>query len=276
MPLGRSALFHLRHNVAKVRNARELSRDTAAARFFMQMRESGIDFDTYVDVLPEHKLIYLNNPKCASSTIRGVLSTVQLGRCPPADLLYKRRCSGLRSPSMVGVRAFHSLAIGEHALRFTFVRNPYARLLSAWADKFKGKPLVPGDPYVDVYLKHRGEVCNALLAGGDAELSFPQFARFACATTHLKIDVHWDSQVSRTTIPGINLDLIGKVELFDRDFGRVFDHLGVAAKYRSVVRLLNKSDHLSWTEYYDGSLAKEVHRAYEVDFDTFGYSQRFF
>lgn len=62
--------------------------------------------------------------------------------------------------------------------------------------------------------------------------------------------------------------------LFDLEFGRVFDHLGVVAKFKSVVKLLNKSDHLSWSEHYDGSLVKEVHRAYETDFDTFGYSQR--
>lgn len=47
--------------------------------------------------------------------------------------------------------SFYRLTTDAGMLRFSLVRNPYARAVSCWADRYRGKPLVPGDPFTDIY-----------------------------------------------------------------------------------------------------------------------------
>ena len=128
-------------------------------------------------------------------------------------------------PRNITVDALYWLAIDPQALRFSFVRNPYARAVSCWADKFAGKPLIGGDFFVDAYLAARLEIDPALPAGEDRTLSFPEFVRFAAATARTRHDMHLQAQDDILNMPGIILDLIGKVETFDADFAFVLDHL---------------------------------------------------
>jgi hypothetical protein len=73
-------------------------------------------------------------------------------------------------------------------------------------------------------------------------------------------------------MPGIKLDLIGKVESFDTDFIRVLDHARASDQLRQAsVTHLNSSQHSPWQYYYSSDLAEHVYRAYERDFDRFQY-----
>ena len=99
--LYRSCVWYVRRLRACAVNSRECRLYTAAAVFFNSVRKHHFDAETYIDVLPQHKLIYLCVPKAASTTIRSVLSSLEVGTPPgPAlELLYNRRCTGIRSPS---------------------------------------------------------------------------------------------------------------------------------------------------------------------------------
>jgi hypothetical protein len=272
--LCRSVRFHLLRVRSRIINRRDQWLDQAAASFFRELRDGGFDPNTYVDVLPRHRLIYVCVPKSASSTIRSVLSSLESGAPPPPDLLFKRRCSGLKSPTQVGISSFHRLAKSAATLRFSFVRNPYARLVSAWADKFQGKPLIAGNPLIDQYLVRRAAIGYVLPRGPDATLSFPQFVEYAIATADRRVDAHWQLQDDLVAMPGIKLDLIGKVETFRDDFSRVLDHVGAGDRFRQVIDVpLNTSQHRPWQDYYTDALAARVHRAYERDFDSFGYAR---
>jgi hypothetical protein len=152
------------------------------------------------------------------------------------------------------------------------VRNPYARLVSTWADKFQNKPLIAGDSFIDHYLMHRGAIDPLPPAGSNCTLSFAEFARFASATANRRLDPHWQLQSDLIGMPGVKLDLIGKVEVFDKDFARVLDHAGAGDHVRRVSDIhLNSSQHRPWQSYYPGDLADTVYRAYERDFDQFAY-----
>jgi hypothetical protein len=268
-------LWYVRRLRAYVVNSRECRLKATAARFFNCIREHHFNFDaeTYIDVLPQHGLVYLWVPKAASSTIRSILSSLEVGTPPPQELLYNRRCSGIRSPRLAGFSVFHRLAKSAEALRFTFVRNPYARLLSAWSDRFQGRRLIEGNPSIDAYRTHRAAISRSLPDGSDQTLSFPEFVEFATATVNQRIDIHWQLQDDFATVPGLPLNLIGKVESFQTDFARVLDHIGVTndARARYLQQAVNPSNHESWQEYYTDALAARVYRAYERDFDKFGY-----
>jgi len=243
--------------------------DPKASAFYAELVLRGYDPNAHVDVLPKSRLIYVCIPKCASTTIKAALSALS-GRSPLSfEEVHKRRYSGLKSPYQVGPSTLHRLAHDAGTLRFSFVRNPYARLVSAWADKYKNKPLVPGDSFVDKYLDHRQSIDPALPEGAGMTLSFADFVRFAAATADRRLDAHWQLQDDLLGMPGIKLDFIGKVESFREDFARVMAHVG--AQQRPLANQRNGSAHRPWPDYYSGTLAECAYRAYERDFDRLRY-----
>jgi hypothetical protein len=170
---------------------------------------------------------------------------------------------------MTGLERFHQLATSAETLCFTFVRNPYARLVSAWSNKFSEKPLRRGDPHIDLYLDHAAS-CGDYRPSMEP-LSFPAFVRFIRETMHCPSDPHWDLQARRVSLPGIELDLIGRVESFEKDFANVLRH---AEQPQIKLRRLNKSGASAWASHYTEELATTVYRLYERDFDTFYYPRQ--
>lgn len=248
--------------------------DPAAAAFYERLVRDGYEADAHINVLPRHRLIYVSVPKCASTTIKMTLSGL-VGRKPGStDETHKRRHSGLQAPRHVGLSEFYRLASDPATLRFTFVRNPYDRLVSAWADKFRDKPLVAGDPFINRYLAARRTFDASLPAGPGRTMSFAEFVGLAAVTADCRFDPHWHLQSEILDMPGLALDFIGKVEAFDADFARVLDHAGVARALRQPEpAAYNATRHQAWQSYYTPALADQVYRAYERDFDRCGYAR---
>lgn len=260
--------FHVRRQIADCKALISGRSAQPALGLYHRIRDSGFDLDTWIDVLPRHRLIYVSVPKAASTTIRSILSELQTSSKPPVEqVLYKRRCSGLLSPTLAGLTVFHEMASSADTLRFTFVRNPYARLLSAWSNKIAGKPLRPGDPYIDLYLNSR----PAARSQPAQSLSFSEFVHFVHETIDESVDPHWDRQTARVSVQGLKLDLIGRVETFENDFVTVLHH---ARKSSIRIPRLNHSGPADWQPYYSAELANTVYRLYEQDFDIFGYPRR--
>jgi hypothetical protein len=181
---------------------------------------------------------------------------------------------GPSGPRNITIDTLFRLATNPDVLRFSFVRNPYARVVSCWADKFADKPLIRGDIFIDAYLAIRQEIDAELPAGAGRTLSFPEFAAFAAATAKAHHDIHLQAQDDILSMPGIELDMIGKVETFDADFVRVLDFVNAndAIRHEAAVAI-NESHHNDWPTYYTPELADLVYRAYECDFDRFGYAR---
>jgi hypothetical protein len=252
--------------------SRHFNREAAA--FYDRLVSGGFDPNAHIDVLPQHRLLYISNPKCASTTIKMVLSSLARNQLDTSDQLHKRRYSGLKSPKRAGISTFHQVATSPAAFRFSFVRSPYSRLVSTWADKFQNKPLVSGDSFIDQYLMNRHWIDESLPKGPGSTLSFPQFVQFAAATANRRLDAHWHLQDDLLTMPGIKLDLIGKVESFAKDFASVLDQAGAGVRLRQIADVhFNASQHQPWPDYYTADLADCVYRAYERDFDRFNYSR---
>lgn len=249
-------------------------RNPAAVEFHKNLMANGYEADTLLKVLPKHNLIYIAVPKAASTRIRRTLARIE-GRFS-RSLKASRRSNyrGPYGPRNTTVDSFFRLATNPDTLRFSFVRNPYARLVSCWADKFASKPLVGGDHFVDAYLAARREVDGKLPAGADRTLSFADFVAFAETVVKDCHDTHLRPQDDILTMPGITLDFVGTVENFDTDFARVLDFARASAEIRREAAVaINESHHDDWPDYYTRDLADRVYRAYERDFDRFGYAR---
>jgi hypothetical protein len=245
---------------------------SAAHAFYAQLMAKGYQPNALVDVLPEQRVIYVANPKCASSRIKMTLSNL-LGRDPWSEQhAHRRAMSGLQGPKHVGPACLHRLAQDPAALRFTFVRNPYARVLSAWADKFRGKPLIPGDPFIDLYLSWKLKEDTRHVEGVNQFLSFSDFAVFVSATATSRLDAHWQLQSDIVNMPGIALNMTGKVENFAADFAQVLDFVKASASIRRLAGLrVNNTQRITCPEAYSTQAADLVYKAYERDFDEFEY-----
>jgi hypothetical protein len=246
----------------------------AAVDFYRNLTASGYEPSRLLNVLPEHKVIYVTVPKAASTRIRRTLARVEGRLSRSLDTSRRPKYRGPYGPRNITIGSFFRLATSDHTLRFSFVRNPYARAVSCWADKFSGKPLVPGDHFIDIYLTVRHEIDAALPAGADRTLSFADFVPFAAGLARARRDSHLQVQDDILNMPGIELDLIGKVESLDADFQRVLNHVGASDEVRREATVaVNKSRHEAWRAYYTPELAGRIYRAYEVDFDRFRYAQ---
>lgn len=248
--------------------------DPAAAAFYRRMAAAGFDADRHVKVLPRHKLIYVAVPKAASTRICNTLACIEgrLSRsfCPDKRARYR----GPYGPRNTTVGSLYRTATDARAMRFSFVRNPYARLVSCWADKFANRPLVPGDPFIDYYLR---ETANADLQSRHEEshcLPFADFVRFVAQLEGERRDRHFQAQSTILDIPGIAYTFIGKLEAFDADFACVLDFLRAEEDVRrEAARPLNESHRDDWPAYYTPELADCVYRTYERDFDAYGYAR---
>jgi hypothetical protein len=245
-----------------------------ALELYEKVAASAYKPDELIDVLHAQRILYIAVPKAACSRIRATLSAL-IGRDPVSvGKIHDRGVSGLRAPRH-SVVDFHEVVEDPDALRFTFVRNPYDRILSCWANQYRGKPLVPGDRYVGLYLRHKREMGLSLPEGPGETISFADFVEVVAANAARRVDMHWQLQSDILDVPGVTLNHIGKIELFSQDFARVLDHAGVKGELRrSAAQPIHSSDHGHMSEYFTEALAARVYRAYERDFETFKYSKK--
>jgi hypothetical protein len=121
-------------------------------------------------------------------------------------------------------------------------------------------------------LAWRAQADPRLPAGADESLTFADFARFAASTAAEGLNAHWQIQQQIVDAPGIQVDFVGKVESFDRDFKRVYEHVGAENVARSEMHApVRSTSHKPWHDYYTPEITESVYRAYERDFDRFGY-----
>lgn len=249
------------------------------AEYRALLRYSKINHQT-IDVVVLKKILYVPVQKAATSKIRRTLSEIAGRRH-----FFRNRRTGdvfgnpptLRS---ISVADFHSLISGPDVLRFTFVRNPYDRLVSAWANKFQDRPLVygkkftRGTPEMDTYLKVRASIDPQLPHGPDQRLSFPEFVRYAIAICDQGLDNHIQLQSRLIEVPGVSLNFIGKIENFNQDIEKLLDHCSAPDALRAKVLVpVNKSKHTDFARYYTPELSKDVWQAYRSDFERFGYEE---
>lgn len=230
------------------------------------------------DIIPSHNILYVPIQKNATSLIRRTLS--EIGGMKSYGALRKVATYGNpMTMEEAPVADFYRILQSPEALRFAFVRNPYDRLVSAWASKFKDQPLVPsknfsrGHPEIDTYLRLRKGIDPALPHGGDEVLPFDQFVDYATAISEAWEDPHIQNQTSMIEIPGLTLNYLGRFESFQEDIGRILDHGSASTELRKrVLTPINRSERGDRASYYTDQLRDKVFSAYRRDFETFGYS----
>lgn len=185
-------------------------------------------------------------PKAANSTVVTNLARLKFGKDVPSKQAKKMFLTPGRL-SRAEVESFDSL------FKFTVVREPFSRTLSAYLDKIERR---------------------ALRAGKQS--SFSDFLGALEKERYLFSNAHWAPQSALMLIPVEQFDYIGKVENLSADLAFIKQRIrpDIAEPVTSMkANATGAKDKL--IEYYSPELIQKVRDLYRQDFEAFGYSMDF-
>lgn len=185
-------------------------------------------------------------PKAANSTVVTNLARLKFGKDVPSKQAKKMFLTPGRL-SRAEVESFDSL------FKFTVVREPFSRTLSAYLDKIERR---------------------ALRAGKQS--SFSDFLSALEKERYLFSNAHWAPQSALMLIPVEQFDYIGKVENLSADLAFIKQRIrpDIAEPVTSMkANATGAKDKL--IEYYSPELIQKVRDLYRQDFEAFGYSMDF-
>jgi len=146
--------------------------------------------------------------------------------------------------------------------KFTFVRNPWDRLVSCYVSKLvQGGTGLKMGKYGDVSLRR--------------DMTFKEFAEAVSRIPDEVANHHFRSQHVTVCDDGpertVLADFVGRFERLNEDFRRVSERIGLEAGLAHVGGSRSRNLH-SYRDFYDDKLARMVGERYREDADLFGYS----
>ncbi|MFT4047460.1 MAG: sulfotransferase family 2 domain-containing protein [Solimonas sp.] len=209
----------------------------SVARLRRECRETDGLYHGYV----RRQAIFIHIPKCAGNSVKRVIYGKE--RFAHRDVRDLQR--------MFSPQDF------SRYLKFTVVRNPWDRVVSAW-HYLRSQDCPPGDqqwaaqhlsPYAD----------------------FGDFVRNGLWRPEIRAKHHFRPQVSYLRLPGQNellVDHICRVETLQQDLDKVLVALGLP---KAPLNRDNASIHHDYRAYYDEQTRAIVAEHYREDIAAFGY-----
>jgi len=216
------------------------------------------DLRTRIVALPEVGLLYVQNPKAASSTVMLWLDRLYTGE-HSFSTEKSHRDNRLPTAEKIGWEVVSDM-LGGSAFRFTFVRNPLGRFESVYHNKVAR--LGPWRAKVQAILD--------LPEDRSARVTFEQFLAAVEQEDPLWMNLHWRPQHLNLMHPLVSYDLVGRVETFDREIAVIRRHVNVP---EVMVESLNVARTKPDVSVYDGrpDLVRRVEQIYAKDFELYGY-----
>jgi len=135
--------------------------------------------------------------------------------------------------------------------KVAFVRNPWDRLVSCWADKV---------------LDGKGAVFQFRESDIAPMNQFEHFVEFVSGLDLKTCDRHLRLQCELIDLN--NVDYLGHLETFTEDFVSICNHLDIKCE---EITARNVSKHKPYPDYYTDKLRDKVFQMYRKDVQMFGY-----
>jgi hypothetical protein len=222
-----------------------------------------------------HKFIFIHIPKCGGTTIESSLKRYA------SDVTGYH--ASVRAKRLRNKELFDALDTYENYHTFSFIRNPFERILSTYAHFHSiGKVKTNFKTFifnVSKFLDQDFESLYKQVPYNHTNLKFklPTLPPFNLLNIHKypfeDMDANGAGNVGyhclpQTFFPLSKLDYIGKQENLQNDFNKVCSALNI-----ETIKLpfLNKHKHKHYTEYYDDETREIVAKKYRKDIEYFGY-----
>ena len=207
------------------------------------LRSETQEDDYSLAAFDKHKCIFVHIPKCAG------LSVVQS--------LFGN--SGGGHKTIVQYQLIFSLSEFSTYFKFTFVRNPWDRLVSAFT-----------------FLKQGGLTEHDRAWAAKNLNSYPDFKSFVVnwvSVRNIYSYYHFIPQHEFLLDPkthAISVDFIGKFEALERDFEKICKRLDISASLSKQNRTIGRE--AEYRTYYDPQTRNIVANVYQKDIELFGYA----
>jgi hypothetical protein len=193
----------------------------------------------------QHNFVFIHVPKTAGLSIGGVL----MGHCGDLksriDDLVPDNLEDFHHPLAAEIQQQMGAARWAQYFSFSFVRNPWERLLSWYCMAQQTRTITP-------LLEHIRQRSFADFIAFDPPLR---------QTRHNQSD--WLSDAAGTPI----VQFIGRFEHLERDFTTVSRIIGVPA----TLRHLNGTRHTAYQDYYTPATRQIVAKRFACDIEMFAY-----
>jgi chondroitin 4-sulfotransferase 11 len=201
--------------------------------------------------LEKYKALFIPIPKVASSSFKFLFANMLNLEIP--DSVHK-----IEFPS------YDFSADRSDIFKFTFVRNPWDRLVSCYFDKIKNETNTG-----DTYFTYKEGVANCLASFDEftKDMTFSEFVNVISKIPDEQSDPHFKSQSS--CISKISdLSFVGKLENLDIDLSIISSELKIPVlKLAKIKTTIAKN----YRDLYNEETKKIVYRRYENDIEEFKY-----
>lgn len=237
----------------------------------------------HVLVARNARVLYVPSTKVASSTMRLLLAesngTYRPEMVPYLDgptisieqSVHNTMINGLVHMELLSAREQAEMTTSPDWWRVAAVRNPYARLYSAWENRLLFR--APGR-----ILPEAWEACADVMDGSSIDIgeTFRRFVRVLAETPGVfGRDSHFKSQASHFDLTPIDLTHLIRLDK-DGELARFADELARRVGKSLVPKRLNEGLGLSYRDVMDSETAGLVRRVFSDDFERFDFADESF
>ncbi|WP_308909513.1 sulfotransferase family protein [Pseudokordiimonas caeni] len=224
------------------------------------------DYNAHISISMKHRYVYFPVAKVATTSLMKALQIYEVGNLPQGLVTQHPRAeySSWIKPYQLTPDMLDDIFSAPDYFKFTFVRNPYVRLVSAWKDKINGN-----SKEKSLILKLMGMPPQEI----EVPISFGQFVKAIADQPLHKMDRHWRPQALCCMALWVQHDFIGKMENFDADIAHVSERIGfdISATFNNGTQVHRTGASETWRKEYTPELKGIVARLYAEDFARFGY-----
>lgn len=218
------------------------------------------DANYLVNISNKHQYIYFENPKVGCSTIKKTLQKLEVEESLMPEDVHDKHLSPLLSP--LQLEKVFTEYLNDEYFKFSFVRNPYTRILSCYLDKILGS--------------QKETILPQLGFKPADKVSFEEFLTAVKKQSYDEMNVHWKPQNILLAAKNITLDFVGRQENFDNDLKKV---LAIITKQDSEgLRITNEIPHSvganeKLRQYLNEEIISLIREIYHDDFKLYGYNE---
>lgn len=153
------------------------------------------------------------------------------------------------NPRCLTSKVFDEQDSPDNYYKFMFVRNPWDRAVSCWADRRYNRGKIPNsrestytfEEYVD---------------------SIKNSDMFNYGNPHVRLQY--------SMVAGVNFDHVGRLENFQEDWKKICDHFSVEPFKKEFHQ--NKTERTHYRDYYNAKTKDIIKNLYKLDIEQYGYT----